>query len=65
MIFWLEIDGEMKKAFVREPYSSEMALLNYAKKLVRSDEEAHDLLSARLKQKAAEAVADNAYEVIG
>lgn len=62
MIFHLEIDGEMKKAIVHEPYSSQLQAWNHARNLVPRGSSAWYYASAQLKSIASAAVAAGAYQ---
>lgn len=62
MIFHLEIDGELKKALVYEPYTSQLQAWNHARSLVKRDSSAWHYATAQLKSIASASVTAGAYQ---
>lgn len=63
MIFYLEIEGQLKKCFVREPFSQNLHYWNMTRSSFRRDSEAWDLCTRQIKLAASQAVDADAYEV--
>lgn len=63
MIFFLEIDGVLKKCLVKEPYCSLLNQWNAIKRLQKPDSEGYEFAKDALKAVARECVQAGAYEV--
>lgn len=62
MIFWLAIDGSLKKCLVREPYLSRLREMNHMLNRFKSEEDRKEILG-RLREISAQVVKAGAYEV--
>lgn len=63
MIFYLEIEGQLKKCLVREPFSQNLHHWNMIRTSAGRDSEAWDLCTRQIKSIASQAVDAGAYEV--
>lgn len=63
MIFFLEIDGKLKKCFVHEPFSTQMHNWNAIRSMQVPGEEGFEFARDALKQVARQCVQEGKYEV--
>jgi len=64
MIFWLEVDGKLRKCEVFEPYAGIMATLNALRGSIKNDPEAVELAKDSVRSAARNVVELGQYRII-